>query len=124
MIKYLLIQIVVSAQSSPQPADCSSTLKLSANPLPDHMMNINYGRFSKVLGTFDQIFQNSDSKNCPITKCALKQKGCKSDYIGKNLKIKGKEIEAINFMSNWAEDVCVECTNGKQTIKYDNWKVS
>ena len=77
-----------------------------------------------MLGFVDQVFENGDSKNCPITKCILKNKGCASDYIGKNLKIKDREIEAINFMSNWVDQICLECTNGKQTINYDNWKIS
>ena len=36
---------------------------------------------------FDKMFTNSDEQNCPITKCSLKQAGCKADYAGTNVSL-------------------------------------
>ena len=81
------------------------------------------------LGYLD-YFENDKKDDCPVKKCVLLNKGCKSRYVGKHLSIINSDTKGIfqiqskNFTTDWSENFCYQCTNGVQTISADDIYIS
>ena len=69
-------------------------------------------------------FKNSDSTNCPIVKCSLKDAECKKNYAGTNLVIDDKAPFMISapgkYPYGFNEKLCVQCSSKDQAITFDN----
>ena len=68
---------------------------------------------AQLIETWIAYFTNSDTVNCPMTSCTLKNVGCINPYSGgAHLQTNGAQVEAFqNIGAGWTENVCVECTN-------------
>lgn len=73
------------------------------------------------------FFQNNDATYCPVLSCTLKNAGCSTTYTGSDMSISGTTpwvITAVrNNLAGYITTVCVECTNGRQTITQDSLRV-
>ena len=71
---------------------------------------------------------NSDSVNCPISKCTLLTKGCSQAFNGTNLSIAEASPFLIKSQAStlygFEESFCVECKSDKQSVSIDGFKVS
>ena len=84
-----------------------------------------------VVDDYNKFFVNLDDQNCPITKCQLKESGCFKSYSAPNLAIEfvsGNKFEinvkTLDVIHGWSETVCVFCSNGIQSLTFDDFKVS
>jgi hypothetical protein len=70
------------------------------------------------------MFINLDSKNCPVTSCALMQKGCASAYTQGAVSVSASpafELRAIkNKVSGYDQTICLKCSNGVKSVQQDN----
>lgn len=63
------------------------------------------------------FFENSNTANCPISKCSAMNVGCKASSVFKlkNIDISGNKITAISTTTEkgWTEYICLECQAGE-----------
>ena len=82
---------------------------------------------SKLVGNFDNFFLNKDSTNCPVKQCTLKQEACFVNYEDVHLQLSNQfpfQFTAyIDKPAGYDTAGCFECTNGYQTMTYDNIQV-
>jgi hypothetical protein len=114
--------------------DCSSTLTLpsaadavsllySSSDLSD-VIHPSSGMSSS---DWDSYLTNSDTSNCPITTCSLFEAGC-STLLSSPVSMEAStpwDVTALtNFPAGYTQSMCVECTNGAQTVQIDNWSMT
>ena len=106
---------------------------IAMNPYGDLMLNHVSNLEEEYINQkgWKSFFFNSNPNNCPIEKCVLKEKSCKSIHpeIGKNFNVEMRDydpwsIVARNFHKDWVVEVCVECSHQWQTITFPDWHIS
>ena len=70
----------------------------------------------------ETFIKNSNSEKCPIVGCRLRARGCKADYVGKEVTM-DVQTYAISAPGNIPEgfntNICVECRTKNQAVGYD-----
>jgi hypothetical protein len=63
----------------------------------------------------DDKLENNDESKCPVTKCTLKQAGCKLDYDGTYVTM--DDVSPFNVVANsndadgYVDKICIICSN-------------
>ena len=78
--------------------------------------------------SYDFIFQNTETSDCPITACTYSDAGlCGSGTFSASADLTDDpsnpwKVSAINTnQAGYEHSICVTCTNGQQTVEMDNW---
>jgi hypothetical protein len=110
---------------------CTTALSVNTAPIPTNPKAFTFDAVNTgSVGDWNTFFLSSTG-SCDPTSCTLYGVGCSTAYStaypsGK-LTIATSSTWAItslrNSNINWVENVCLKCTNGQQTINYDNYQV-
>ena len=69
--------------------------------------------------TVMDFFENSDSKNCPITSCSLKQPDCNQSYVF-GISVDSRAPYGIfaitDFPDGWIDPLCLICENKDEIV--------
>jgi len=108
--------------------DCSSTLivPVSPTPVPPDAISLTYASGSTSTiniitpwSDWDSYFSNTETSDCPITGCTLYESDCStvmSSPISIGVSSPWDIFANIAIPAGYSETLCVECTNGSQTV--------
>jgi len=76
------------------------------------MINVKKAYLDSALTTaIPHNILSSDTTNCPITYCEIKNKD-DSLYDGENIKVSGTKVTAVqNFIKGYSEEIKIQCFN-------------
>jgi len=109
-----------------QVKDCANTLK-SYRKVEDQVVHFDYEQapVPHKVGDSTTFFLNQDPKECPVESCQLMQEGCREALNSTELRVSPEFpflITAKNGLRDgFNESFCVECTNGADTVTYDEF---
>ena len=112
-----------------QTTKCQKSLSKAQKPLGSQDIDLG-GEINdvKIGNGWPSFFANSETEKCPINSCVLKNKGCQTAYTGNNIKISQSKpwyLTTSRTQNNVDQNdlLCIQCSNGEQTITHDNFKV-
>jgi hypothetical protein len=74
---------------------------------------------------WNTYLSNTETANCPITSCTLFEAGCSTPLTSPiSMGALPFDVTALkNDPVGYTQDMCIECTNGAQTVQIDNWSL-
>jgi hypothetical protein len=73
----------------------------------------------KEVVTAQQLFGQKKPDKCPITTCTVKPKGCTEESVTRVGVSENKIVADSNVLEGYTQELCVECSNGIDTLKQD-----
>ena len=108
-------------------ARCTDASSLVVADLALKQKEISWSASLQPVASSSDFFINRGSKSCAISKCALKEVGCRYVLSIPTISMTKQppfSILVASKVEGFSHLICVECTNGAQTLVFDNFNIT
>ena len=79
--------------------------------------------------TWDALFSNTDTSNCPITSCSIADSGnCGGTLTGTEVSLGSSSPWDVSMLVDdpvgYTKTICVQCVNADDSVDLDSWVIN